>query len=683
MEYLPGGDLYSLLQNVGSFDEDTAKLYIYEILLALKFLHTNGIIHRDLKPDNILVAKDGKIKLTDFGLSHLGLIDRRNNEELGETEETTIVGTPDYIAPEILMQKKHSFTCDYWSLGCMLYEFLIGVPPFHADTEEETFKNILSGQYDLSADVGVEDFTEDAIDLIKKLLVSDPNKRLGAQNVDDILNHPWFKGVDPDQEDPPFVPELNSQYDTTYFQQRYSFKEDDSDIIEDINDDKEKQKKQHPELVEKRIQSMISMDITETPNDLSTTKYAAARSAEAMSNQKSLKDEIENEAHGSIIIDEQSSTNQIESVSSEPSKQSSEKLDKDITYLYQLANNAQASRSNSHSSFEHPESPSMDGITDSPLSNSFNPNVLNNYAAVGVDQIIQKNEEILSQSQKHHKSHHTQRAKSLQVQDLIPRTFSDLNIDFDVDLDNRNKMQALASSLSNNDEEHNKQSSTKSDGNDDVAKIAENESTTSNQGTDSESHHAKVKLPESLPTKLLLPPKIQSEPLLISPRKGEAQSGKTKDSSNLSPIAKTYEEDQEIEDKAQPEKEDKNGNSPPPIRNQRRIRTCKSDLSMVLFTSAGEIEPSAKLANSSEPELLDLPNEDEPQELNPLSSIAQSIKKSKLFFILDSPYIMRRMKQLPEDPRAALRRIRAKHRKNIQKLSAKLTEKLSAIHLYE
>ena len=251
MEYLPGGDLYSLLQNIGSFDENTAKLYTYEILLALRNLHENGIIHRDLKPDNILISKDGIIKLTDFGLSHLGLLDRQyvedtyaiNKQIASDQKQQPItasekqnVGTPDYIAPEILLQNPHSFTADYWSLGCMIYEFLIGVPPFHADSEGEIFKNILRGEYDTSDDI-FEGISHDSIDLIQKLLVQDPEKRLGSKGIQEIFDHPWLKGVDPSTTEPPFKPELDNETDTEYFLQRYELGSKDSDILSDMQCD--------------------------------------------------------------------------------------------------------------------------------------------------------------------------------------------------------------------------------------------------------------------------------------------------------------------------------------------------------------------------------------------------------------------------------------------------------------
>ena len=234
MEYLPGGDLYSLLQKLGSLDEGVAKLYAMEILYALKFLHNKGIIHRDLKPDNILVSSTGRLKLTDFGLSHLGFENRQvpSNEQLSKA--ASFVGTPDYMAPEIILNQPHSASVDYWSFGCIVYEFLFGIPPFHDETEEDTHKNILRGIIDFSD----AECSPCAIDLIRKLLLQQPSARLGAKGgVDEILAHPWFEGVNVDTAEPPFLPQLKSQTDTGYFEQRYEFDaEADKDILSDMGD---------------------------------------------------------------------------------------------------------------------------------------------------------------------------------------------------------------------------------------------------------------------------------------------------------------------------------------------------------------------------------------------------------------------------------------------------------------
>ncbi|EKX34402.1 hypothetical protein GUITHDRAFT_56792, partial [Guillardia theta CCMP2712] len=152
MEYVQGGDCYTLLQGIGSLSEEWARQYMAEMVLALEYLHNKRIIHRDLKPDNILINSDGHLKLTDFGLSDMGLMDKSELSVLatpttpaGMTparlrsprhRSPDIVGTPEYLSPEILLGQEHSFGVDWWALGIILFEFLTGLPPFTGDTPE-------------------------------------------------------------------------------------------------------------------------------------------------------------------------------------------------------------------------------------------------------------------------------------------------------------------------------------------------------------------------------------------------------------------------------------------------------------------------------------------------------------------------------------------------------------------
>ncbi|KAF5194963.1 kinase, partial [Thalictrum thalictroides] len=162
MEYLNGGDLYSLLRNLGCLDEDMARIYIAEVVLALEYLHSLNVIHRDLKPDNLLIAHNGHVKLTDFGLSKVGLINSTDDlsgptvsgtaflgEEGSQTtpeqsqkrehrQKQSAVGTPDYLAPEILLGMGHGATADWWSVGVILFELLVGIPPFNAESPRLT-----------------------------------------------------------------------------------------------------------------------------------------------------------------------------------------------------------------------------------------------------------------------------------------------------------------------------------------------------------------------------------------------------------------------------------------------------------------------------------------------------------------------------------------------------------------
>jgi serine/threonine protein kinase len=229
-EFVPGGDLFSLLQHLGSLDENVTKFYAMELVITLRFLREHGICHRDIKPDNILISADGHLKLTDFGLSFLGVVDRCSDSAKLMSEAKSFVGTPDYIAPEIILNEPHSFSVDYWSLGILMYELVYGDPPFHQETEEETYRCTLMGNL-MFPDV---DVSPEFIDLVRRLLVIDPFQRIGHVSIDEIASHPWFADVNPDTR-PPFVPRLSSDLDTAYFEQRYAFNpEEDLSVVQDI-----------------------------------------------------------------------------------------------------------------------------------------------------------------------------------------------------------------------------------------------------------------------------------------------------------------------------------------------------------------------------------------------------------------------------------------------------------------
>ncbi|KII95185.1 hypothetical protein PLICRDRAFT_149694 [Plicaturopsis crispa FD-325 SS-3] len=259
MEFLPGGDLMTMLIKYDTFSEDVTRFYIAECVLAIEAVHKLGFIHRDIKPDNILIDKDGHVKLSDFGLStgfhkqhdssyYQRLLDSAtgvvsptaaaqaarnsvmvNSINLTMTSKDVIgtwkanrrklaystVGTPDYIAPEIFLQKGYGNECDWWSLGAIMFECLVGYPPFCSESTHETYQKIIQWQYHLVFPDDVH-LSREAEDLIRRLITS-PDRRLG---VDQIKSHPFFYGVDWDtirHIDAPFVPNLRSITDTSYF----------------------------------------------------------------------------------------------------------------------------------------------------------------------------------------------------------------------------------------------------------------------------------------------------------------------------------------------------------------------------------------------------------------------------------------------------------------------------------
>ncbi|KAF9568985.1 hypothetical protein CPC08DRAFT_757187 [Agrocybe pediades] len=326
MEYLNGGDCAALIKSLGCLPEEWTKNYIAEVVLGLEYLHQRGVVHRDLKPDNLLIDSHGHLKLTDFGLSRIGLLGRQTREgQLGRpltrynsrsrppsmdsaylssplifpdptnggsyfnqrtnlvprvgnspylpptddysessgseslvglqarrsgrvdsplqsfaTELTTdlrshsnsgggtppgeqkFVGTPDYLAPEtILGLRGDDAAVDWWALGVITYEFLYGIPPFHAETPEKVFENILSGHIEWHEE-WVE-FSAEARDFMKALMTLDPNERLGSSGAEEVKAHPFFAGIDWDKvttTEAAFIPQVTDPESTDYFDPR-------------------------------------------------------------------------------------------------------------------------------------------------------------------------------------------------------------------------------------------------------------------------------------------------------------------------------------------------------------------------------------------------------------------------------------------------------------------------------
>ncbi|KAI9599570.1 AGC/NDR protein kinase [Syncephalis fuscata] len=258
MEFLPGGDLMTMLIKYDTFSDDVTRFYMAECVLAIEAIHRLGFIHRDIKPDNILIDKAGHIKLSDFGLSTgfhkthdsayyqrlLGNIENSGREH-GHSQQPSIneinltlsakdriatwkknrrnlaystVGTPDYIAPEIFMQQGYGQECDWWSLGAIMFECLVGYPPFCSETAHETYHKIMNWHNHLYFPDDVL-LSEEAKDLIRRLICK-PEHRLGRNGAQEIRAHPFFRGVDWDtirDVEAPFVPVLSSITDTSYF----------------------------------------------------------------------------------------------------------------------------------------------------------------------------------------------------------------------------------------------------------------------------------------------------------------------------------------------------------------------------------------------------------------------------------------------------------------------------------
>jgi serine/threonine kinase 38 len=229
MEFLPGGDFMNLLIEKDKLTEAEAKFYIAELILAVESIHKLDCIHRDIKPDNILIDKNGHIKLSDFGLAKVSdkLYEQNtvkdtnfNPKKLTHKKLYSCVGTAYYVAPEVLNKKGYGKEIDWWSVGVIFFEMLVGYAPFCAqDTQEVCFKILNFDKYlQVPSEIILSD---EALDLIKKM-INDPGKRLGKNGSDEIKAHPFFKGIDweniRDTMKPPFIPEIQNDYDTKYFE---------------------------------------------------------------------------------------------------------------------------------------------------------------------------------------------------------------------------------------------------------------------------------------------------------------------------------------------------------------------------------------------------------------------------------------------------------------------------------
>ncbi|KAJ9168201.1 hypothetical protein P3X46_019755 [Hevea brasiliensis] len=259
MEYLPGGDMMTLLMREDTLTENVARFYIAQSVLAIESIHKHNYIHRDIKPDNLLLDKKGHMKLSDFGLckpldcSALSVIpENKTIDDENMTEPMDIdgsipdadnksnwkspheqlqhwqmnrrklafstVGTPDYIAPEVLLKKGYGMECDWWSLGAIMYEMLVGYPPFYSDDPITTCRKIVHWRNHLRFPEDAR-LSPEAKDLICRLLC-DVDHRLGTGGAHQIKAHPWFKDILWDklyEMEAAFKPEVNGELDTQNF----------------------------------------------------------------------------------------------------------------------------------------------------------------------------------------------------------------------------------------------------------------------------------------------------------------------------------------------------------------------------------------------------------------------------------------------------------------------------------
>jgi protein kinase A len=182
LEYVSGGEMFTHLRKTGRYTEDIACFYASQIVLTFEYLHYLNIIYRDLKPENVLYDSSGYIKITDYGFAKI-IKDRT----------WTLCGTPEYLAPEIILSRGYNKAVDWWALGVLIYEMAAGYPPFFAENPIQIYEKIVSGHLRFPAHFSVE-----LKDLLKNLLQVDLTKRIGnlKNGVSDIKQHRWFNKID-------------------------------------------------------------------------------------------------------------------------------------------------------------------------------------------------------------------------------------------------------------------------------------------------------------------------------------------------------------------------------------------------------------------------------------------------------------------------------------------------------
>ncbi|KAK9464307.1 kinase-like domain-containing protein [Lipomyces arxii] len=225
LAFVNGGELFHHLQREGKFDLNRARFYTAELLCALECLHEFNVIYRDLKPENILLDYTGHISLCDFGLCKLNMRE--------DDKTNTFCGTPEYLAPELLLGQGYTKTVDWWTLGVLLYEMLTGLPPFYDENTNEMYRKILQEPLRFP-----DDMDKDAKSLLTGLLDRDPKRRLGANGPAEIKNHKFFAEIDwkkllGKKYPPPFKPSVASATDTSNFDKEFTSEVPTDSVVDD------------------------------------------------------------------------------------------------------------------------------------------------------------------------------------------------------------------------------------------------------------------------------------------------------------------------------------------------------------------------------------------------------------------------------------------------------------------
>lgn len=229
MDFIPGGDLFYWEKKIEDVSDKSSQFYMGQVVLMLEHLHDKNIVYRDLKPENLILSIDGYFRLVDFG-SAICLPSKM-------TKTYSLTGTPEFMAPEMILKNGHTISVDFWALGILIYEFISKENPFYDTDPLESYTRIIKSQFKFP-----KNFSGSAKNLIRKLLVKDPRKRLGCfkTGIEDIKKHVFFSETNWEElakkkTKPPFIPRLDSIRDTRYFS-KYKVTMDDSEEIDPFDD---------------------------------------------------------------------------------------------------------------------------------------------------------------------------------------------------------------------------------------------------------------------------------------------------------------------------------------------------------------------------------------------------------------------------------------------------------------
>ena len=223
MDLLTGGDLRYQIVRHKTFNEIQTKFFLANIILGLEYIHSKNIIHRDIKPENLVMENTGYVRITDFGVAKINMKDN--------SSETS--GTPGYMAPEVLFVQNHSFPCDFFAIGVIGFEFMLGVRPYLGRSRQEIKEVVFNFQAKIYDEDIPENWSKESVDFINKLLLRKPNKRLGYKNgINELKKHIWFKDIDWEklekkEIEAPFLPDKNSEnFDKEYCEEIYNVSEE-------------------------------------------------------------------------------------------------------------------------------------------------------------------------------------------------------------------------------------------------------------------------------------------------------------------------------------------------------------------------------------------------------------------------------------------------------------------------